>query len=232
MPSSGKNIVLLEKIMQPRILLLNGPDTPYYKDAVTHCGGIAVEAHLPPLSTDYDGLILCGGGDIHPSHYGEEINGSVNISPERDANDIAFAKAFLAAGKPILGICRGHQTLNVILGGSLHQHIPTAEAHRAPGDAVHAVAAEGESFLRQLYGREFTVNSSHHQAVARLGEGLRVILRCTGDGTVEAFEHETLPVLGVQFHPERMSLSRARPDTVDGLPIFRHFLTLCREKMN
>lgn len=217
--------------MQPRILLLNGPATPYYKDAVTQCGGIAIEAKLPPLSTDYDGLLLCGGGDLHPSHYGEEINGSVNISPERDANDLAFTKAFLAAGKPILGICRGHQILNVVLGGSLHQHIPTAEAHRAPGDAVHSVTAEGASLLRELYGEVFRVNSSHHQAVARVGEGLRVTLRCTEDGTVEAFEHETLPVLGVQFHPERMSLSRSRPDTVDGLPIFHHFLSLCREKM-
>ena len=213
--------------MQPRILLLNGPDTPYYKDAVTQCGGIAIEAHLPALSTDYDGLLLCGGADMHPSHYGEEINGSVNISPERDANDIAFAKAFIEARKPILGICRGHQILNVVLGGSLHQHIPTAENHRAPGDAVHAVTAQGESFLMDLYGQQFFVNSSHHQAVARLAEGLRITLRCSEDGTVEAFEHQTLPILGVQFHPERMCLSRQRQDTVNGLAVFRYFLSLC-----
>ena len=214
--------------MQPRILLLNGPDTSYYKDAVTQCGGIAIEAHLPVLSTDYDGLLLCGGADIHPSHYGEEINGSVNISPERDANDLAFARAFIAAGKPILGICRGHQVLNVVFGGSLCQHIPTTEAHRAEGDAVHPVTAQGESFLKALYGERFFVNSHHHQAVNRLGENLRVTLCCPNDGTVEAFQHETLPVFGVQFHPERMCLSRERPDTVNGLPLFREFLALCR----
>ena len=214
--------------MQPKILLLNGPATPYYREAVAAWGGIPVEAKLPPLSTDFDGLILCGGADLHPENYGQQIWGSVNIDPARDANDIAFARAFLAAGKPILGICRGHQVLNVVLGGSLHQHIPTTSAHRAEGDAVHPVITRGESFLRSLYGDRFFVNSHHHQAVDRLGAGLRVTLLCPDDGTVEAFQHETLPVFGVQFHPERMCLTRERPDTVNGLPIFREFVTLCR----
>jgi putative glutamine amidotransferase len=216
--------------MQPRILLLNGPATSYYRDAVAACGGIPVEAKLPEVSTDFDGLILCGGADLHPELYGQAINGSVNISPERDANDLAFARAFLDAGKPILGIYRGHQVLNVFFGGSLHQHLPTTEAHRASGDAVHPVVAEEESFLSRIYGQRFVVNSQHHQAVNRLGEGLRVTLRCEADGTVEAFEHTTLPVWGVQFHPERMCLSQERQDAVNGLPIFRAFLELCGAK--
>ena len=213
--------------MQPKILLLNGPATSYYRDAVAACGGIPVEAALPEVSTDFDGLILCGGADLHPELYGQPVAGSVNISRERDTNDLAFARAFIAAGKPILGICRGHQVLNVVFGGSLCQHLPTTEAHRAEGDAAHPVTARGESFLKDLYGECFRVNSHHHQGVDRLGDNLRAVLLCPDDGTVEAFQHETLPVIGIQFHPERMCLTRARPDTVNGLPIFRHFLSLC-----
>jgi len=217
--------------MEPRILLLNGPATPYYRDAVAACGGIPVEAALPEVSLDYDGLILCGGADIDPIRYGESNTCSVNISPERDDNDFAFARAFIAAGKPVLGICRGHQVLNTVFGGTLVQHLPTAEAHRAPGDAVHPVLAPEDSFLSRAYGQRFSVNSHHHQAVNRLGRGLRITLRCEADGTVEAFEHISLPVVGVQFHPERMCLSRQRQDTVNGLPIFRHFLKLVQETL-
>ena len=218
--------------MQPRILLLNGPDTPYYRDAVTQCGGIAIEGKLPEVSTDYDGLILCGGADIDPAYYGEALAGSVGILPERDKNDFAFTKAFVEAGKPILGICRGHQILNVYFGGSLCQHIPTTDLHRIPGDAVHWVAAEEESFLSRVYGQRFRVNSHHHQGVNRLGKDLRITLRCEADGTVEALAHDSLPIFSVQWHPERMCLSREREDTVNGLAVFRHFLQLVKDYRN
>lgn len=213
--------------MQPRILVANNANNNY-PEAVTQSGAIAIAKQLPEISTDYDGLLLCGGSDVDPVHYGQPIAGSVNINPERDANELALARAFIAAKKPILGICRGHQVLNIALGGTLHQHIPTAESHRGPGDAVHEVIAEEPSLFTQLYGSRFFTNSSHHQAVDQPGDGLKVLLRCPEDGTVEAFCHETLPILGVQFHPERMCLSRAREDTVNGLPIFRWFTALCQ----
>lgn len=214
--------------MQPRILVLN-PGKPFYEEVVTACGAEAVCLKYPEVSTDYDGLLLCGGGDIDPLRYGQENCGSKNIVPQRDENEIDFAKAFVKARKPILGICRGMQLLNVVLGGSLYQHIPTADVHHAPGDAVHTVTAVEKSYLSKAYGKHFPVNSAHHQAIEKLGEGLKVTLRSDMDNTIEAVEHESLPVFGVQWHPERICLSNRREDTVDGLRVIQHFVDLCKK---
>ena len=133
-------------------------------------------------------------------------------------------------GKPILGICRGIQLLNVALGGDLIQDLsPDIRLfHSREGqDLVHPVRCEADSFLHRLYGPLFPVNSSHHQAVGRLGEGLRAVAWSEG-GVAEALELPGRPVLGVQFHPERMAFGRRRPDTVDGAPLFAYFLSLCR----
>ena len=214
--------------MKPRILVLN-PGKPFYEDAVTACGGEPVCLMYPEISTEYDGLLLCGGGDIDPVRYGQENIGSKNIVSERDENEIALAKAFIAAGKPVLGICRGHQLINVVLGGTLHQHVSTAEDHSAPGDAVHTVTAVGESYLSECYGEHFFVNSAHHQAIDVLGEGLRVTLISDSDNIVEAVEHETLPVFGVQWHPERIMLSYIREEAVDGTDVIKHFVECCKK---
>ena len=89
-----------------------------------------------------------------------------------------------------------------------------------------------DPLLTELYGdKPFFVNSSHHQAVDQLGEGLNVTARCPEDGVVEAFNHESLPVFGVQWHPEKLSGSWLRPDAVDGIGLFRYFIRMCREKM-
>lgn len=214
--------------MKPRILVLN-PGKPFYEEVMIACGAEAVCLKYPEVTADYDGLLLCGGGDVDPMRYGEENCGSKNIVPQRDENEFAVAKAFIQAKKPILGICRGMQILNIVFGGSLYQHIATAEAHSAPVDAVHAVTAVEKSYLSQIYGTHFSVNSAHHQAVDRLGEGLRVTLLSDSDGVVEAFEHESLPIYGVQWHPERMCLSQKREDTVDGLHVLQHFVDLCKK---
>lgn len=214
--------------MKPRILVLN-PGKPFYEEVVTACGAEAVCEMYPEISTDYDGLLLCGGADIEPAFYSEENQGSVNINIQRDENEIAITKAFVDAGKPILGICRGHQLLNVAFGGNLHQHIPTADDHHAPGGEVHTVTAVGESYLSRIYGEHFAVNSAHHQAVNKLGEGFRVTLVSENDGVIEAMEHETLPIFGVQWHPERICLSNKREDTVDGLGVIQHFIDLCKK---
>ena len=214
--------------MKPRILVLN-PGKPFYEEAVVACGAEAICMKYPELSADFDGLLLCGGGDIEPMCYGQENNGSMNIVPERDVSELAFAKAFIAAGKPVLGICRGHQLINVLLGGTLYQHISTAEDHSAPGDAVHTVTAVGESYLSECYGKNFCVNSAHHQAIDVLGKGLRVTLISDSDNIVEAIEHETLPIFGVQWHPERIMLTRRRADAVDGAEIINHFIQCCKK---
>lgn len=154
-----------------------------------------------------DVLLLPGGGDIHPRRYGQALNGAAEIDEERDACELALVWAFAAAGKPVLGICRGLQVVNVAFGGTLRQHI---DGHsRSMGrDTFHAVRTD-DPLLRSLYGERFTVNSAHHQAIDRLGDGLRVIARAE-DGTIEAVRHGSLPVLAVQWHPERLGEAGAK----------------------
>lgn len=162
-----------------------------------------------------DALLLPGGGDLDPARYGQENRGSLDIDPERDALEFALVQQALEKGLPILGICRGSQLLNVFFGGTLHQDIPD---HRATeeGDRLHPSRAE-DPMLRSLYGEEFIINSSHHQAVDRPGVGLRPV-QWAPDGTVEAIRHETLPVFGVQWHPERLR------EPTDGWRLLRRWL--------
>lgn len=216
--------------MKLRLLLAANQKKELYAQAVEACGGIADVKYLPDDNVDYDGLILCGGNDISPAYYNEEINGSLNIDYERDKAEFALVQKFLKTGKPILGICRGFQLMNVAFGGSLIQHLDTVDMHRksTPPELVHDVEAVEDSAFECLYGKEFAVNSYHHQGLKKIGEGLRVTMRAK-DGLAEAFEHESLPYLGVQWHPERMCLTQSREDTVDGLKLFHYFLALCQE---
>ena len=216
--------------MKPRILLSGSANNENYINAVNGCGGIPFASYLPEVSLDYDGLILCGGGDIDPKHYGQEIDGSVSIDPERDAVELALAKAYIEAGKPVLGICRGLQLLNVYFGGTLIQHLENYREHTsgADYDLVHNVRAEEGSIAYDLYGANFTVNSSHHQAIGKLGEGLKVTMRTADGKVIEGIEHEAFPVFAVQWHPERMCFEKARRDTVDGSLLIRHFIEMCK----
>ena len=218
----------------PNILLSSSQNGwKNYENAVRHAGGVVGGGYCPAVETAYDGLILCGGDDIAPALFGQADAGSEGIDPARDAAELALAKAFLAAGKPILGICRGLQVLNVALGGTLIQDLGPQRNlfHRQtpgnPEDKVHAVCAAEGSLLCRLYGSVFSTNSSHHQAVDQLGDDLRATA-WSESGVVEALEHAHLPVWGVQFHPERMAYDYKRPDTADGSALFEHFLRCCR----
>lgn len=193
-----------------------------YIRAVERAGGIAYAQYCPEPDLTFDGLILAGGGDVEPRRYREENFGSLDFDPARDEAELALLDHFAQVGKPILGICRGHQIVNVWAGGTLIQDLGEGNRiHRwMEGDKVHAVRAEG--VLRELHGEKFTVNSAHHQAVAKVGAGLYVTARAE-DGTVEALEHESLPIFSVQFHPERMT----GPETEDGGAIFSWFLKQC-----
>ena len=113
------------------------------------------------------------------------------------------------------------------------QHLPTAFRHSHETDAcdkVHFCNAEEGSWLAKLFGRKFPHNSAHHQAVDRCGDGLVIDSHCLEDGTVEALHHSTLPIYGVQWHPERMCLDLERNDTVNGFPIMQFFYRTCREE--
>ncbi len=214
--------------MKPRILLSANSKKEFYIDAVNASGGEAVAKYCPVFSREYNGLVLCGGNDIDPHYYGETVMGAVDIDHRRDRAEFELAKAFIAAKKPVLGICRGSQMLNIVFGGSLCQHIDSADIHvrRQDRDSIHPVKAVKDGVLSALYGPEFVVNSAHHQAIKALGKGLEATL--TVDGVIEGFEHTDLPIIGVQWHPERMCLSQARTDTVDGKKLFQYFIELCK----
>ena len=168
-----------------------------------------------------DGLILSGGPDINPIYYGEDFKEKIGvISPERDDNEIKILKEFLKTEKPILGICRGHQLLNVYFGGTLYQDLSYFEMeplkHRQdlyPELEIHNVAIEKNSILEKLYGESIRTNSFHHQAVNKLGKGFKVIAR-SSDGIVEAIEKiDHKFCLGIQWHPEMM-VARGNKDMI------------------
>ena len=213
-----------------RILLSGKSNIQYYIDAVAAAGGEPVAKYLPEISTDYDGLILCGGNDIDPKYYQQEMNGAVNIDSQRDPVDFSLLEAFIKAGKPVLGICRGHQLINVYFGGSLHQDLPEKDLHTNGQDfyIAHTVTAKEGSIVHQLWGSSFAVNSAHHQAIDRLGKDL-VATAYWQDQYIEAIEHQSLPIYGVQWHPERMCVTQKRDDTVNGLGFFEWFLNICKK---
>lgn len=199
-----------------------------YAEALQSCGMEPVFSFDLKDASGCQGLLLCGGGDIEPYRYGQENKGSKNFEPERDEAEFLLVKQFAGAGLPILGICRGLQVLNTALGGTLVQHLPTASAHaweEETGDKQHLVQALPGSFLLGLYGERFSVNSAHHQGADKIAPSLSLAARAD-DGTIEALQCPEKGIYAVQWHPERMMLSRSRADTVDGAPVFRFFAGL------
>lgn len=168
-----------------------------------------------------DGLLLAGGYDVDPAYYGESpAPGLGTVEPLRDAFEIALVRAFRRAGRPILGICRGAQVLNVALGGTLYQDIPGHNQSEPRPQATHPVFLAAESRLFRILGgvRELAVNSFHHQAVRTLAPGLVAVAHAP-DGTIEAVEaREGAFLLGVQWHPEWLEDEASRA-------IFRAFVS-------
>ena len=191
-------------------------------------GGVKVSAASDPA--DFDGLLLPGGGDVHPALYHEEINGAADIDPALDDLQWKVLDRFVKAGKPVFGICRGHQLINVYYGGTLIQDLPNGSVHDwdqgETRDKAHDTYAEPGSWISRLYGDRFPTNSAHHEAVGRTGEGLIVDQR-SEDGVAEAMHHRSDFVFSVQWHPERMCFRHRREDTVDGSIVLRWFLRQC-----
>lgn len=217
--------------MRPRVLISGSREGgKSYCAAVEAAGGEPCLFYLPAADDSYDALLLCGGEDVAPDRFGQENDGSDEPDLERDAAEFALMEKYVAAGKPILGICRGHQLINVALGGDLIQHIGDELClfHRRgdlPDDRIHPIRALESGFVhRLLAAQNLLVNSSHHQAVGRLGDGLRAVAWAES-GLVEAIEHESLPIRGVQWHPERESYGKKRPEAVDCAAIFEWLIS-------
>lgn len=173
--------------------ILLSADLENYKNAVIASGGEVGKENC-------DGLILCGGGDISPTFYGEKNIQSQNIDYNNDLYEFSLLNQFVQLKKPVLGICRGMQIINVFFGGTLYQHIDNHKNSDGT-DLFHTISVKS-SFLYDLYGKSFTVNSCHHQAVNKLGNDLSVMAH-SGE-IIEGICHKTLPIIGVQWHPERI----------------------------
>ena len=228
-----------------------GSDVTNYTNAILGTGGQPVVVSVGEMTEaekkqpeyidykdfkvdDFDGLLLPGGGDIAPERFGQKNEGSRDIVPELDELQFDVLEAFVKAGKPVLGICRGHQVINVYFGGTLIQDLPDACEHaRDAGsdqDKVHQIVITNGSWMAHQYPVESFTNSSHHQALGQMGEGMIIDARCPFDGVIEAAHHQKLPVWSVQFHPERMSFFLQRDDTVDGSKIFEFFIHECEKR--
>lgn len=230
--------------MKPRILVVgedgfNGEIMHFvinrqYGSALSTAGALPLLALDTLHAADYlplcHGLFLTGGPDMHCARYGDIYEKREDFPPfsrTRDDLDFVLCRLFLAAGRPVFGVGRGMQVLNVALGGTLWREVPAHPGADAAGDAVHTPAVFGfhgieivpGSRMAAVLGGTLRVNSCHHQAVKDLGAGLKAAAFAP-DGVIEAIEHESLPFFAVQWHPER-----CEPDP----RLFEAFVKLCRE---
>lgn len=189
-------------------------------------------AALDRILASLDGILFPGGVDVHPRHFGEERHPTVTVDEQLDALELWLARWAVEHELTTLGICRGQQLLNVALGGSLVQDLPS-EGVRHPQSApaqrdelAHAVEVEDGSRLAEILGaRRFRANSFHHQAVRRLGRGLKPVA-WSEDGVVEGVESTEHPwLLAVQFHPEDLVESHE-----PSRRLFAAFVAACAER--
>ena len=230
-----------------RFIIADNPLDPNevinYIYAFKELGVDDVYASLDPKKLEEaDGMILPGSVcDINPALWGEENTHCDKVNDALDAGQKAMMDKAIELEIPVIGMCRGIQFINVYFGGSLIQHLNAYLAHRhySP-DRYHRVLLEPGSFLYEMYGPELMVNSRHHQAVGRLGEGLKRIARWEPTAkekpaedweteTTEAIQHEVYPIIGLQWHPERSWCLAYDQQKADGEKMLRYFMNLCEE---
>lgn len=218
--------------------VLSGHAIAVMVPAVTQ-GGLVQRSDLDlnDYARGLDGLVLQGGNDVAPACYGQQpLHADWAGDEVRDRYEMELIQAFVDAGKPVFGICRGLQLINVMFGGTLWQdlsaHLPGACAHRELGryeNHFHEVAFEPGSRLAALYPGQAraTTNSIHHQGIQSLAPGFAVEARCPEDGLVEAIRRTAGSyVAAVQWHPEFHA--PGSPDTLDDSALLQDFLGACR----
>ena len=189
-----------------------------------------------------DGLILPGSSqDMNPKLWGEADFCSNDINDELDQAQWTLLGQAIREGKPVMGICRGMQFINVYFGGTLIQDLQCASAHKTETpERYHAVTNGPGSFMMDLFGPQASVNSRHHQGIGILGEGLTAVswwqaegdknsAKWASDGqdaVIEAIAHKTLPVIGFQWHPEIMCLYGNEKQQADGAAMLQYFLEM------
>ena len=209
---NGKPLICISSDMKkmesdPRRLITETYQT--YSDAVFYAGGIPMITCgrcAEEMADLCDGLLITGGPDLEPEVYGEQpLNDTVKPMPERTAFEKPLFQAFLDRGKPILGICRGCQFINAVMGGTLYQDL-----------------------VEQKGWVHFNAQIRHEVYAEDLAPGFHVTARSV-EGIVEAYEHDTLPILATQFHPERLTGILWDDRTPDFRPWFEYFVELVRK---
>ena len=206
-----------------------------YLDAVWQAGGLPVPlsytvdaAKITEYAEIFDGFLFSGGVDLEPARYGEETDPAAGVATDlqRDAFEAALFAAVYPTGKPVLGICRGLQSMNVWLGGTLRQHVDGHRQSLPMTQRTHPVRIVENSLLHRICGKnEVKVNSSHHQVVKDLAPGLTADAY-NDEGYVEAAHHGGHPFLfAVQFHPESYFQEE---DDDHAAAIFKAFADACR----
>lgn len=208
-----------------------------YIDAVVEAGGVPVmipilncEEDMLKIMDTLDGIILSGGLDVNPIYYGEEPSANVGFTySPRDLCELFIVKAAIEKDMPILGISRGQQIMTVAFGGTLYQDISQNSkinhVQRAGiNDIGHFVEIKQGTRLYKIFGTDrILVNSFHHQAAQSVPKNF-VISATSSDGIIEAIEHETKPIMAVQWHAEHMIKNHPVM-----LRIFKHFINACSE---
>lgn len=201
--------------------------------SLLHCSFLIIR-DAGGLSTLCDGLLLPGKGDCSPALYGKKNNGSRSLCLEEDLLQLSAFEQYMQAKRPILGIDKGMHLINIGLGGSIRQNIGDYPHSRIDWpceicnyfDRYHTTSLPEGSLLEALYGPCICVNSAHHQAIDQLGRELDII-QYAPDGCPEAILHRSLPIIGVQWHPERMCFEAGQfPGFADGSLLFRLYLAL------
>jgi len=172
-----------------------------------------------------DAFLVTGGNDINPVFYNETNENSLsrNIDARLDAIDRVVVEHAFRRQVPLFGICRGHQSINVFLGGSLHQDLAELAINHGNIERNQSVKIIGGSLFSSILPPVFDVNSYHHQAVKRLAPGMIASI-VSEDGVIEAIEHEILPIFSVQWHPEMIM------DTSESNLLYDKFIELIHQK--
>ena len=241
----------MEDFMKPKILLTTRVDSDdtkkrayvnsSYIDAIYAAGGTcamlpyADQATIDTYVKMFDGLLVTGGEDTHGKYFKEDLHPlAVAVPSYIDETDLMLIKSFNQAHKPIFGICRGIQIINVAFGGSLIQDIPSAypnipfdyhqQSKRTPPlenyKFAHDVDFKEGSIMYEIFGANYGVNSFHHQALNNIPTKFQITATCH-DGIVEAFESAD-QIIGVQWHPERLIQDEKH------LNLFKYFVNLCQ----
>lgn len=215
--------------------------TTNYKRIINYLGyscTISLDTNVIKNSR-FDRVLLPGGGDIHPIFmpHNCSIQSLLYHNTKKTESQVDLAQFLILDysvkhGIPILGICKGMQLINVYFGGSILDNRQTTPYHISPkSDVVHETLVNPNSILGKIYHKELAssgtlvVNSSHHQIINHLASCLDCIQISCKDKICEAFIHKNLPILGLQWHPERMCHTMPNIHTVDGTPVYKYFLS-------